>query len=136
MTNISEFEDFSELQDNPQVCTRVCKECPFSKNSPKGWLADYTVQDIDNIMANEGLFPCHMLIPEELGDKITQRDVRASIESGEMKLCRGYIESMIKSSKLPKYNEILRDAMLKVRAEGLSDVTMPIWDFNKYHATI
>jgi hypothetical protein len=129
MKKITTFKDFiCESQVN--VCAKVCKECPFSKNSIPGWLADYTTGDFKDFMNNEVLFPCHMMMSEE---SLSHEEVQDKIQNGELKLCRGYVESVIKSAKSPRYNQTLKDAMVKARAEGLSDETMPIWDFIKHH---
>lgn len=112
------------------VCSKLCGECPFSKNSAKGWLADYTPQDIQNFMNGEALFPCHKMVE---GDELTQAEVKEKILSGELKLCRGYVESMVKSCKMPKFNKILLEARALVKEEGLSADSMSIFEFIKYH---
>jgi len=126
---IKKFHQFNESKHS--TCEKLCKECPFSVDSPKGWLADYSVDDIKEIMNQEALFPCHMLMAE--GD-MTQYQVQKAIEQGEMKLCRGYIESMIKSGKLPRYNILLKEEIDRVKQEGLSENSMPIWEFIKHHS--
>lgn len=112
------------------VCSKLCGECPFSKNSTSGWLADYSVDDIKNFMDNEGLFPCHKMVQ---GEDLTQEEVKDAINNGEMKLCRGFIESMIKTCKSPKHNKILIEARALVKEQGVSEDSMSIWDFRKYH---
>lgn len=132
MKKITSFKDFiCESQGN--TCAKVCKECPFSKNSIPGWLADYSIDDIQSYMNNEALFPCHLMLSEE---SLSQEDVQDKIESGELKLCRGYVESVIKSAKSPRYNKHLIEAIAKVKSEGLSDETMAIWDFRKHHNSL
>lgn len=128
MGNILTFESFN----GGQLCGRkMCNECPFSKNSAKGWLADYTPEDVTDFVNNEGLFPCHKMVK---GDDLDQEEVKDAIESGEMKLCRGFVESIIKSAKSPKYNKMLIDAIKVVRSEGLSQDSMPTWEFKKHHS--
>lgn len=112
------------------VCAKPCNECPFSHNSIRGWLAAYTIQDIKDYINNEALFPCHKMMLE---DDMNQEEVKESITSGEMKLCRGYVECVIKSCKSPKYNQELKDAIAQVKSEGLSADTMAVWDFEKHH---
>lgn len=126
---IKNFQQFNESKHI--TCEKLCNECPFSKNSPNGWLADYSVDDIKEIMNQEGLFPCHMLMPDQ---DMNQYQVNRAIETGELKLCRGYIESMIKSGKLPRYNQLLKDEIDRVKTDGLSENSMPIWEFIKHHS--
>jgi len=114
------------------VCPKMCKECPFSKNAMPGWLADYTPQDIQNYMSHEAFFPCHMMMPEGVDD-MNQQQVQDAIAAGEMKFCRGYVESMIKSGKMPYKNKALVEAYNKVKAEGVSPNTMNIFEFTKHH---
>ncbi len=126
MKHIKLFENFL----NENTCSKICKECPFSKNSLPGFLADYTPQDIVDFMNREDLFPCHMMMPDE---NLDQSDVEKMIKNGELKLCRGYVESIIKSAKLPRNNKFLLDAMKCVRESGVSENSMPIWEFVKHH---
>jgi hypothetical protein len=126
-----DFDNFSSLNESAgNVCKKICNECPFSKKSIPGWLADYTVQDIMDFQNGEALFPCHKMMPDA---DLDQEEVQQKIESGELKLCRGYVESVIKSAKSPRYNQVLKDAMAQARAEGLSEESMPIWEFKKHH---
>lgn len=112
------------------VCAKACAECPFSNRSMKGWLSNYTIDDVKQFIFNEAFFPCHMMMPE---NDMTQEEVQEAIKKGEIKFCRGYVESMIKSAKRPKYNQELLEAYKKVREEGLSDHTMDIMEFEKHH---
>lgn len=112
------------------VCSKLCGECPFSNKSPQGWLADYSVDDIQNFMNGEALFPCHKMVAD---DDMNQAEVQEAIESGEMKLCRGYVESFIKSCKMPKFNIFLKGAIAMVKSEGVSEHSMSLRDFRKHH---
>lgn len=112
------------------VCKKTCKECPFSNQSMKGWLADYDVQDIQNYMSREVSFPCHMMMSK---DDMDANETKEAIANGEMSLCRGYVESVIKSAKMPYANKQLVEAIAQVREEGLSDNTMSIFEFINHH---
>ena len=112
------------------VCIKICNDCPFSNKSIRGWLADYSVNDIVDFQSNEAFFPCHKMMTE---NNLSQEDVRSAIMDGKMKLCRGYVESIIKSAKSPKFNSILKEAITIVKAQGLSKESMAIWDFIKHH---
>jgi len=111
------------------VCAKLCNECPFSNQSLNGWLSDYTVEDIMTFMRNEVSFPCHKMVDENISvDKANKL-----INSGEIKLCRGYVESIIKSAKMPFMNKNLLEAIKLVKEQGLSENSMAIWDFKKHH---
>lgn len=112
------------------VCEKICNECPFSKKSISGWLGGYEVEDFINFQRNEISFPCHKMMPK---NDLTQLEVDKAIKNGEMKLCRGYVESVIKSAKSPFMNQTLIEAITYVKKQGMSEDTMPIWDFKKYH---
>lgn len=128
---ISNWKDFLNESKSNLCGSKMCNECPFSKNSLPGWLADYTPDEVIEFVTNEGLFPCHKMVK---GDDLDQDEVEEKIESGEMKLCRGFVESIIKSAKSPRYNQTLIEAMKEVRAEGTSPESMAIWDFKKHHS--
>ncbi len=126
---IKKFNKF--LINEANTCSRICKECPFSKNSAPGWLANYTVEDIADFVSNEALFPCHLTLSD---DDLDQDEVETGIKNGDMKLCRGYVECVIKSAKSPRYNKLLIEEIDKVKKEGLSENSMPIWEFKKHHS--
>lgn len=71
------------------ICKRLCNECPFIKSSPEGWLGPHTLQDVLDTQSQKKLFSCHMLRKEDM--------TKESIESGEVRICRGYIASATKS---------------------------------------
>jgi len=71
------------------VCSKLCKECPFSKASPKGWLGLHTLKGVLIAQQIEELFSCHMARKEGMSSE--------NIESGEIRICRGYIASATKS---------------------------------------
>lgn len=122
---VTEFE----TNDNNH-CAKLCKECPFSNKSMKGWLADYTTDDIKTFFDNEISFPCHLLIKNDL----SVDEAETSIVKGEMKLCRGYVEMYIKSCKSPKLNQTLIDAVNSIRDNNdLSDDSMSIHQFINHH---
>ena len=112
------------------ICSKICNDCPFSSNSVNGWLADYNIEDFKSMMDQEVLFPCHMMMKE---DDLTVDKAQEKIIKGELKLCRGYMESMIKSCKMPKFNKYLLNVRQKVKEEGVSDSSMSIYSFTKHH---
>jgi hypothetical protein len=111
------------------VCAKMCNECPFSNKSLSGWLGGYTFDDIQAFMRAEVSFPCHKMVVEQI-DVFT---ANYKVQSGEMKLCRGYVESIIKSAKSPYMNKVLVEAVKQVRGEELSEDSMAMWDFKKHH---
>jgi hypothetical protein len=114
------------------ICPNLCKECPFSKESPKSWIADYKPSDFQKYMTGEVSFPCHMQMPDV--DTLSPEACKEAIANGEAKLCRGYVESIIKSCKSIRDNEQLKEAIEIVKAQGLSDKSMPIWEFVQHHS--
>lgn len=112
----------------PIVCKKMCNDCPFSKKSVKGFLADYTVQDFIDYHRMEVSFPCHKVTPNDMDVKQTH----SAIQDGSMHFCRGYVESVIKSCKMP-LNPLLKEAIEIVKKDGLSDYSMSIHEFIKNH---
>lgn len=112
------------------VCKKICNECPFSNKSLNGWLGGYSIEDVISFQRNETSFPCHKMMSE---NNISQAQADKAIKNGTMKLCRGYVESMVKSCKSPFGNKLLVQAIAEVKAEGLSEDSMAIWDFKKHH---
>lgn len=41
-------------------CKKPCNECPFRKDSLRGWLSAYSPTELHQIVMNEKPFPCHM----------------------------------------------------------------------------
>jgi hypothetical protein len=115
---------------NSTVCKSTCSECPFSNKSQRGWLSDYTLDDFKNYMAAEVSFPCHMQMSKD--DK-TVEEAAEAVNRGEMTLCRGYVECVIKSAKMPYKNDALMKAVEMVNDEGLSEHTMSIFEFIEHH---
>lgn len=111
------------------ICSKICNQCPFSNESINGWLADYKVEDFKTMMDQDVMFPCHMMMKEE---DLTIDEAQEKIINGELKLCRGYIESIIKTCKMP-INKHLLEVRRKVKEEGVSDSSMSIHNFIKYH---
>ena len=130
------FSDESIVTELPttknkvNLCPKICGECPFSNRSMKGFLADYEIEDFYKFMSSEVAFPCHMRMGEE---DVDAQEAEGKISNGEMTICRGYVESLIKSGKSPKHSEILKKAIKQVKEDGLSDKTMSIFDFQKHH---
>lgn len=114
------------------TCEKICKECPFSKNSLPGYLADYSTQDILNVMQWEWAFICHLMIDEDMTWDVAKK----KILDGEKKMCRGFVESIIKSCQSPKHSDLLKACIAEVREKGLSDESMAKWDFVKHHTLL
>lgn len=74
---------------NLTVCIKICKECPFSKSSPKRWLGSHSLQGVLAAQQEGKLFSCHL----QRVDGMTNHD----IERGDVKICRGYLVSASKS---------------------------------------
>ena len=126
----SESEE-TTCSSNTQICPKPCKECPFSNKSPQGWISDYSVEDFQKYMNAEVSFPCHMQMPNV--DQMSPEQCKEAIDKGQAKLCRGYVEMLIKSCKAIRSNGQLIRAIKLVKEQGLNDDTMPIWEFFKHH---
>ncbi|MEK6828984.1 MAG: hypothetical protein AABY15_02575 [Nanoarchaeota archaeon] len=123
--------DYREQTKSVKLCSsKTCSDCPFSKTSVRGFLADYTIQDFKDFMNAEASFPCHKSMEE---DGKSLDEVTQDIEDGKKPFCRGYVESMIKSAKRPYKNKKLIEAIELVKSQGLSENTMSIFEFIDFH---
>jgi len=110
-----------------KVCSALCNDCPFSRQSLPGFLADYKVEDFRAFMTHDIMFPCH----KQMKAATPIEAVQASIKAGKLKLCRGYVESMVKSAKMPReesFAQIVKDVR-----PYLDDHSMSIWEFTDHH---
>jgi len=98
------------------VCPKICLECPFSKNSPRGWLGPHSLQGVLDAQQAGKLFSCHLQRKEGM----TTED----ITSGEVKICRGFLASALKSGI--KYDEIPAEA-----SQALAVLQQKILEENK-----
>lgn len=73
--------------------SKPCADCPFRKDSIRGWLADYTPMELHQIVMNELPFPCHMAMQEE--------DVPWEEAEDEI-ICAGSLRYMKKNAKKPR----------------------------------
>ena len=80
------------------VCAKLCKECPFSANSPKGWLGSHSLRGVLDAQNDEKLFSCHLARREDMSAE--------EIASGQVKICRGFVASASKSGITFGENEV------------------------------
>ena len=117
---------------NLRVCRTVCKECPFSKRSPKGWLGGLSAQETLDAMQYETLFSCHLHREED-----TEQNLK-NIENGTHPICRGFLISATKSCKLFGQNPETGKALFELQSnliitEKDKEDTLTRWDFLNYH---
>jgi hypothetical protein len=96
-----------------------CNECPFRKNSARGWLGGITVQETYSaVMHHEENFACHL--------------TRHKKEQ-QMSRCRGSLLFMKKGGKLPRYNRQLAEAIDKVGKVSMDNI-LSVVEFFKHHS--
>lgn len=94
-----------------KTCKSVCNECPFKKDSLKGFLGDHSLESILECMDKEGLFSCHM---ERKNDETLNQIL---IESGKQSICRGFLISSLKSWKSFGKNPLTGLELLKLQRQ-------------------
>lgn len=118
---------------NLSICKRICNECPFTHSSPKGWLGPHSLEDVLQTQEQGKLFSCHMLRKEEM--------IKQDIESGDVKICRGFIASATKSgidfseTGTGETESALRDLQVMVAEEAMeneSDI-LSSQEFENHH---
>lgn len=121
----------SGAKGSARLCNKkTCGDCPFSNNSMRGFLADYSAEDFQNFQQAEMNFPCHKHMND---DGMSALEAHSRVDNGEMPFCRGYVESIIKSGAVPKKNTKLMEAIELVKLDGLSDNTMSMSEFREFH---
>lgn len=113
-----------------KICKRICKECPFKKDSLQGWLGNHTTDSILEQINLEMPFSCHMV--REDNEKINN----IKLLEGEHGICRGYIATATVSAKRfggnPIYGEQMKNLQDEIIQEDKEQV-MNKWNFKKYH---
>lgn len=113
------------------VCSKLCNECPFSQASPKGWLGFHTLDGIIKAQQKEELFSCHLARKDGMTSD--------NIESGEIKICRGYIASSTKSGitfgENQKNGHELRKLQIQIAVEGKEEenIILSKDEFKEHH---
>lgn len=115
-----------------QTCKVMCNECPFNKNSLKGWLGSHTVSDVLNSIQYEGLFSCHKQRGEDANENL------AKTMRGEQKICRGFILSAKASCKMFGQNPNTGAALKKLQNEinptdAEMEQVLSKWEFSEHH---
>ena len=105
----------------------MCNDCPFSKNSIRGFLATYTIEQIRYYLNNSVYFICHKHVKQDTDNDECMRAVKA----GELPLCRGFMECMAKSCIAPRDPDLnrIRNAVKK----DLSNNSMDWMRFVQHH---
>lgn len=105
-------------------CKKPCGECPFSKMSLGGWLADYTATELHRIVMNELPFPCHMSHEEDLEwDKVG---------TSKNPLCAGALMYMKKNAKSPRRQD-LAVLVKQININDCDDI-LSVPEFFEHHA--
>jgi hypothetical protein len=110
------------------MCKKICDECPFSKESLRGWLGPHSIEEILHMQQSEYPFSCH----KTRDDQTTNE----AIQNGEYPICRGYIASASKSCKRFGQHPIVGQAMLKLQEEITQedkDQVLARWEFPDHH---
>lgn len=107
-----------------ETCKKSCTECPFTKTSLAGWLADYTPQDLHLLVMSERPFPCHMTHKE---DMLTWEEAGTK----EHPLCMGALKYMKKAAKMPRNNE-LAEIIRNIPREELENI-LSVPEFMEHH---
>ena len=108
------------------VCKKPCNDCPFTKSSLPGWLADYTPQQLHMLVMSETPFPCHLTHEDDISIK----------EAGTTKypLCAGALAFMKKNGKMPKDLKLAK-FVGEISRESLSEI-LSVREFYKHHEII
>ena len=105
---------------------KPCNECPFSKNSTRGFLADYTPERLHRLVMTGIHFPCHKTLP--MVDSIPIE------EASKYPVCKGSLLYMRKGCKLHE-NEETQKLLQSFTKEELDQV-LSIPEFLDHHTIV
>ncbi|VAW95327.1 hypothetical protein MNBD_GAMMA22-36 [hydrothermal vent metagenome] len=118
---------------NLSICKKICKECPFSQSSPKGWLGPHSLEAVIETQQQGKLFSCHMVRKQDM--------VHQDIECGDIRICRGFIASATKSGivfdRETETHRALSDLQILVSSEAKEsfDSILSCNEFVTHHST-
>jgi len=111
---------------NIEPCSKVCHECGFLRGSPKGILT----AESRNVIMQGIIFPCHLKLKAVTGSE--NQGIEDYVSSQPVvKVCRGYVVSMMKSG-IPPLNEAWAKLYRDVGAD-LDTRVMDIRETLTYH---
>lgn len=114
-----------------KVCSKLCNDCPFSNKSIKGFLGGYDIETLLDFFNNDILFPCHKTVKlssERVGS------VQQQVLDEELPVCRGYLECMVRSCKVPRSTD-LNELRSSVK-ENLTSHSMSMHEFIIHHKRV
>lgn len=110
-----------------RVCKKICNECPFSKDSMKGWLGPHSIEELMDYIQFEYPFSCHKTRDDETTD--------IAIAAGDYPVCRGFVAAASKSFKLFGTTEAGRQMRLfqdQITPEE-KEMVLSKWEFREHH---
>ena len=116
---------------NLTICKALCNECPFSTSSKQGWLGPHSLDGMLDAQLNGTLFSCHLLRTEDMRTE--------DIETGKVRVCRGFIASATKSGirfgQASAAGRALADLQSQVACEAKEDPNSILsrQEFEQYH---
>lgn len=104
-----------------KVIKKPCNECPFRKDSIPGWLADYTPEQLHQVVMSENPFPCHRTHDHDLYFE----------ETKDYPLCAGALRYMKQGGKIPRDPDLAKE-VAKITTDDCSNI-LTIAEFFKHH---
>lgn len=117
----------SEYAEKTTLCSTMCNECGFLRDGIQNTLQP----NVFDVINNRILFPCHLQLKAHTGFENLGTEIYIE-ESDQIKICRGYVESMYISGIAPA-NEVWVKLYKQLEDEGLDPRTMYIDEAIKYH---
>jgi hypothetical protein len=104
---------------------KMCAECPFRKDSAKGWLGPWDDSDeIINQSQNESGLACHMRIEHEENGEVSYDDTHVCVGS------MAYANATCKVYRAPTLREAQKKVAQTVKDE---EILSNREDFSKHH---
>jgi hypothetical protein len=98
-----------------------CRECPFRREAPKGWLGPWTVEEVHSTVQGEGGLACHL-------------DVGRNGEGKPIEFYRPCVGSLLHANKTCKAYRNPRLAELQKLLKGSKHQESVLgFEFKEYH---
>lgn len=113
-----------------KTCQKICNQCPFRKDSAKGWLGHMKASDLVDSIKFELIFGCHLLLSDD-----AQQNVK-DMKNGIIPICRGFLASSRKSAKMFGSNPLYGEHLLRLQktiTDEEKDLVLATWEIEKYH---
>lgn len=105
---------------------KMCRECPFRANAPRGWLGPWKPEDIETTIRNDQGFICHTNINKQTAIGKTTDEIKLDGQH-----CVGMLRYMNSMCKLSRHRD---KADAQIELKDVDDIAViPPRQFTNHH---